>query len=461
MKKLFFVLLCGLLSSCFFCVSFCFSQENTIVEVLDSAAIKDGIVISDGPRVVWKTAINKELSDGLVFPVISKENSVLLVLKAKEKDVCQYLTVLDSQTGNVKLEQGFAEKVYVPVIFEGKVFCGAQNNKVYIYSEETGELLEERNEEWCDFCIKNVPSKKTEKVNYLFFNGWLSAFDNTKNEYLWKIDSGNGFNTAPIYDEENVYLATFKGDFYGFDISSGEEKWKTHLGEDIFFVKPLQYEDNLVLLWCENKQERKTADLNITLTVLNAETGEINFSKEWKVSQAVSWPLIFKDRLFLSIGNTLFSYDLEEGKELWRFASKNQIFPAIREEDNNVIVFDGAQVNYRENEKSMVYCLDVETGDIVWSVEKKTGVKHLPFICHNALMICSPKGNNEGNSNSELLFLSTADGSVQGKLVLGEEEVINDSLEKNAVWVTKEEDLLFSTEEKHGKRFIYKVRAPA
>ncbi|WP_299898171.1 PQQ-binding-like beta-propeller repeat protein [uncultured Aquimarina sp.] len=258
--------------------------------------------------------------EGYYRNIITDENNIYA-------DEINKVHCFDKNTGDLKWERSFSN-IYAPLSIDKKnVFvCSRNNDYLYAINKIDGEL------NW-SFDLDFNPTGSAPRIetnplivdNNIYFGDTIGRFYsvdiNTGNKN-WSINAGlfNSFSGSPILHDESVIVATVYG-LYSYDKNTGSQNWSFNTGE-YFGTSPYVYMNNVYAI------------------------SSIN-----------------------GVGN-LVSVNAGNGNENWRFVLDNRSV-------SSPIVYEG---NIYFDDFENLYCLNAQTGELIWKKEAFVGLSSPPII---------------------------------------------------------------------------------
>lgn len=265
---------------------------------------EDWVLVGSSPTVV----------DGVVYIGSGDPNAL-------SDDTERYLYALDAATGEEQWRFGTGDEVYSsPAVVDGVVYISSGDpftdapGKLYALDASTGDEL------W----------------RFRFQMGWESSSPAAE-EMIGCVY----FPTTPALAEGMVYFGGGGNYMYALDAPTGEERWRSDMGEGCIFVSPALVDGVLY------------AGAGGELFALDATTGR----ERWRVETGhLGCPPVVVDRI-LYIGITsgflgeapryLYALDADTGEERWRFETDSTV--------SSLAVVDG--VIYLGSDDGYVYAI--------------------------------------------------------------------------------------------------------
>jgi outer membrane protein assembly factor BamB len=161
----------------------------------------------------------------------------------------------------------------------------------------------------------------------------------------------------------------FQGYVYCLDAAAGKDIWQTEVeGKDLLRLSAEQADGRLYVL----THERLGKTYKLRLYCLDQNTGHA----VWKIDEeregfayGISTPIISDKTVCVEIRSDhnkqeLYGYDKTSGKELWTYEKGSK-----DEDDTTILYKNRLYTTDRDDRKSFVRCLDVDTGRLKWMYE--------------------------------------------------------------------------------------------
>lgn len=183
--------------------------------------------------------------------------------------------------------------------------------------------------------------------------------------------SGFGIHGTPVVAEETVYIGAYDGALYAFDVTTGEQRWRTQFG-DPTAPSPLGggiggsplYHEGIIYIAAEFSDPCPSGGL----FAVDAATGMVEHEDRWPTSHPHSTPGIDHETGTIAFGANdghLYAWTFPELERAWSFEA------AAPDDDNDVKgpigVHDGAFFFGSWNES--IYRVDAATGIQQWESE--------------------------------------------------------------------------------------------
>jgi outer membrane protein assembly factor BamB len=316
-----------------------------------------------------------------------------------------------------------------PVIADGVVYFGSDDDHLYAVNAETGESV------WhfeTGDDIHSSPAVSDGLVYIFSYDGYLYAVDVEKGQEVWKFDtlddsllseihrpSYDDYMSSPVVDKSVVYIGGLDprkclfaldaktgseiwhfepesvdqvrsspaifGDmiffgsefskFYALDINTGELKWDKALGGNAGYA-PAVDKDGIVYF----------SSKDTFLYAVDGQTGEEKWrnnlaSSSWVTSSpAIANGLVYAGT---SDGRQLHAVNQETGEIQWAFPAKGYVWssPAV-----------GGEIFYVGSGNGAIYAVDALTGQEIWNFKTEGSVYSTPVVADGVVYVGSLDG---------------------------------------------------------------------
>ncbi|MDB4733003.1 PQQ-binding-like beta-propeller repeat protein [Planctomicrobium sp.] len=227
---------------------------------------------------------------------------------------------------------------------------------------------------------KSHPYYVDEKVFTLGITGVLSAWDAQFGELLWRRDESKtfgtnqpywGVSTSPVATEQALFVHfgnDESGALHAVNLDKGEDIW-TQGGDGTSYSSPLLI---------EIQGEKQLVEWNHRALVgVNPETGELLWEFPFPhigSDQNMPTPVFHNDRILLGGENrgihSLMPLKLKDGS--WSIDSEwHQKEVAL--DMSTAVINDGLLFGFSHYNRGQLFCLDPETGEVLWKGPGRTG----------------------------------------------------------------------------------------
>ena len=304
---------------------------------------------------------------------------------------------LDANTGDVTWSYEIGERlIYSPVVTDGKVFfCSFEKGNIYCLDEDNGDLI------WSYETGSSVGSSPAEGDGKFFVSSGdtIYSLDASTGELIWnyktegRIDSGR---TSLAVAEGKVFVAYNDDKLYCLDANTGKAIWNW---------KPESRYSNF---GAPTVAEGKVIFLEGHLFCLNANTGNLIWSNQVVLGGSSS-PAVADGKVFVnSAKNKVHCVDVSTGNLIWTYemgyggggglGAVLDSSPAVADDKvfvGNATFFGDVGGNsgklYFSGGSDRIYCLNMNTGNLVWSYEILDGLYGLA-VADGRVFVSSGKG---------------------------------------------------------------------
>jgi outer membrane protein assembly factor BamB len=224
-----------------------------------------------------------------------------------------------------------------PLAFNGRIFVGSGDGKVYALDAKTGAVA-------------------------------------------WSFATQGRVRSSPATDGKSVYAGSFDGQMVALDLRSGKLRWSFHtLGNPVFPQGSIQssptVSDGLILFGARD----------CSLYAVDAKSGREAWHQSVKNSWVPSTPAVSQDRVFAGSadGRALFAYDEKTGNLLWTTPLDNLIF------SSPIVAGDSI---YIASMGGTVFGLKAATGQVFGYTMTQDRVLSTPWVSEGVLYF----GDNDG-----------------------------------------------------------------
>jgi len=168
--------------------------------------------------------------------------------------------------------------------------------------------------------------------------GYVHAVDAASGDRRWTFEPAGYASAAPALDDDTLYLGTWGKAFHAIDAETGEQRWRADVGHRFNASSPTVVDG--------------------TVYVGTIGDGPLVVSGD--------------DDAEFEAGAVL-ALDADNGAERWRYDE----FGAKENVESSPAVVDGVVYVCAEG---VLYALDADTGDVVWTVDRSTGLRESPAV---------------------------------------------------------------------------------
>jgi len=244
-----------------------------------------------------------------------------------------------------------------PVIYQGKVFVGTKQGRLWCFDATSGEVLWKSKQ--AQGPVLNTAACGGGRVVFSCLDGFVRALDAADGSLRWAVDGGiHGFSDAPCVAEGKVFIGSRAGTFYCIDLSTGKTVWQQDMGRYIFSSAA----------WSEGRVFVGTEDM--VFHCLDATTG----NELWKSPRLAG--TTFKEFFPVVTG----------GKVLIRTVSNVDAFPVPLSQSyiaDTSATGKWARVPEKTSDLFVKHLAENPIHQSLFAFDEKTG--RVPFpVCHNA-----------------------------------------------------------------------------
>jgi outer membrane protein assembly factor BamB len=194
---------------------------------------------------------------------------------------------------------------------------------------------------------------------------------------VWNYTTGTEVWATPLVTEDRVYIGSADNNFYALNRINGTSVWVNQTGNDIHSSAKLY---NGVVVF---------GSLDGNLYFLDADTGNEALPPFRTGGEIHGTPAIINDSaVFGSDDGKVYRVSLADGSEMWNFTG-NPIEPG--EVKYSSAAISGNRVYIGSNNRNL-YCLDLDTGNIVWDFATGDYVYASPAIHNGRVFVHSLDG---------------------------------------------------------------------
>lgn len=235
-----------------------------------------------------------------------------------------------------------------PVLYDGVLFLGSSDGKVYALDATYGEkkwVYDTRGKIWSSPAVADGVLYVSNYERKLFA---LSIQDGT---LLWQKELAASIASSPVVAKGRLFFGTFDHYLYALDAASGDVKWRFK-GGGWFWATPVVH-GGIVYAGC--------LDSRVYALKMDADTME--GEKAWEFSAdapIVAAPVLIGDRLVAaSKSGKIYVLNAEDGSMVKTVTIGSQIIAPL------CAVGDMVYVHARDR---CIYAVDVGLGEVVWKL---------------------------------------------------------------------------------------------
>ncbi len=306
-----------------------------------------------------------------------------------------------------------------PAVVDDRAYFGAMSDKLYCANASTGEhIWEFQTDDW----VMSSPSVVDGKVYFTSEDDTLYCLNAENGSLIWKFTSPFGdADGCPAVYEGKVYIGIDGGypeggAFHCLDAEDGGVIW-TYETSDEFVSSPVIYKGKVYIgLANVNPPNHYGATY---ICCLDADNGNLDWRKYMGFSEYHVTPgvVVYNDKLYVSLSGfrigKVHCLDIESGDKIWSFSPLFiDVFPSICLSAAYGKVYISFAIYDKINN---LYCLDAETGKRVWTFRGYSGP---PSIADGKVYFGTAKGQGEWEGN--VFCLNAEDGEIVWQYHVGQ-----------------------------------------
>ncbi|MCP3914664.1 MAG: PQQ-binding-like beta-propeller repeat protein [bacterium] len=264
-----------------------------------------------------------------------------------------------------------------PVVSNGRVYVGSDDQNVYCLDFETGEKV------WAfptEDIVEAPPMVLGDKVYVGSSDYFFYALDAKTGELAWKKETddkilGSASWVPGVGDAApSVVVGSYDNSLYCFDAETGEQRWRYETGNYVNGT-PAILDDRIVFGGCD-------AILHVVSAATGKAATQLELGQECHVAGSVG--LDDGKAFFGHYGNAFVCVDLEGNKIVWEYTHPRQAFfsaPAILPDR---VIFGGRD--------KAVHCVQKADGEELWKFPTRRKVDASPVVCGDKVVFGSGDG---------------------------------------------------------------------
>ncbi len=422
-------------------------QSNQVIEVIDESSFVDGLVVN-GPNVLWRSRIGKEVSEGFSAPLfVSNENVLVFLDGVKDSIDSGYICSIDSMSGELGWVRNIGGVKEVPLIQNGIMYVGSQSGDFSALSIDTGDVKWVlKTDNWATEGARTIAAGSEKYVVFGYDDGYIYIVSKETGEVVIKHKVDGTLYATPMIDHANLYFVTSAGTVVALSLDTGELIWTKSIGEDIFFLNMVLENDTLAFFWCKNKGKLRQERSEVYVSAIKTVSGDFLWQKTIDSDKPISWPIKAFGNIYYIVGNKIAALSFESGATVWEFSSDFSIAPFLSIVDQSLFAGNGNSQWKPQDGDNSFYVLDCISGELDWQANIGGGLKTLFSVMSEAIVLNTYKEGKE-----HVLFLSADDGLPMGDILIRQNEHLYNSL------AVKAGIYYIATKDEGGDSFIYKV----
>ena len=303
-----------------------------------------------------------------------------------------------------------------PAVVDDRVYVtfDAEEPGIYCFNATNGEEI------WINHT--DAFGRSPAVVNGRVFVGageTMYCWDAHTGDELWKNTTNGGIYVSPVVVDDKVYVASWFGEVYCFNVIDGTKIWSKNVGYGVHFTmsSPAIADGRLFI--------GSTEGMNGNLYCFNASNGQVLWTfpagHDVKSSPAFAYGNVY----FGADNGMVYCLDVVTGLKKWSFETSKDFY--VR---SSPAISDGYVYIGSANHK--IYCINAFNGTEKWAYDTGTSVYSSPLIADGNVYIghLASSDNNircfNASDGSEIWTYSTGAGTwsspaiAQGKLYIGE-----------------------------------------
>jgi outer membrane protein assembly factor BamB len=307
-----------------------------------------------------------------------------------------FVYCLDSKTGLLQWRYETANQVRsTAAIAHQKVYIGSQDYHLYCLNALSGELV------WkfqTDGVVDSSPLVVGNIVYFGSYDGKLYALNASSGELLWEFSTEDEIWGSAAYSDNSVYFGSLDGKLYSVWANNGTERWNYTTYGKIkpkvipgIYTTPAISGDNVVF----GSEDNLVYSLNLS-------TGD-RFWMFKTTGFVYSSAAIYAGKVFISSleeqnDGILYAIPLDDPDDnklitsdeiIWTFSTHDRdggSSPKVSVTSGKLII----GTNYKATGgDGKVFCLDVDSGEVIWNFTTGGDVHGSPLIAANRVYIGS------------------------------------------------------------------------
>ncbi len=316
-----------------------------------------------------------------------------------------------------------------PVVVNGTVFVGSGDGFVYAVDLASGKEI------WkfkTDDLVEAPPLVHKGHVYVGSADFFLYALDAVSGKLLWKFETGDKILGSAnwmrdVNGKTRILVGSYDNKLYCFD-QDGKKLWD-YTTDNYVNGTPAILADRVVFGGCD-------AVLHVVSATKGKAIMKLRLGDDCHVAGSVA--LADGKAFFGHYGNEFVCVDLDEGKQVWSYPSRQYAFfssPAVLADR---VVFGG------RNKK--VHCVRRDNGKQIWTFPTKRKVDGSPVVCGDKVVV--------GSGDGRLYLLALADGKDLWNYEIGRPIVSSPAVAQGMIVVGANDNRLwaFRAAPKAGKR---------
>ena len=193
-----------------------------------------------------------------------------------------------------------------PVVWDGTVFFGAADERLYAVDASTGEIRWRIPMEGDDALLTVA-----EGTVYVSADSYLHAVDPDTGDIHWSYPTGPVYYSYPTVSEGVVYIGGWSGRVYAIDGTTGELRWEYEEEAAAFRSSPVVDQGSVYI-----------SSTSGTLYAFDATTGEVLWEAQVGNKGSYKSPAAGYGVVYLSDDEHLYAFDAAKGDRLWKVEAR-------------------------------------------------------------------------------------------------------------------------------------------
>ena len=297
------------------------------------------------------------------------------------------------------------------VMYDGKVFVGSMDGKVYCLDADDGGIV------WQFLTGGSVRSSPVVVDNGVFVGSTdakVYCLNTSDGKRIWSYLTGGSVFSSPVVVEDRVFVGSNDGYLYCLNATDGDEVWSYHTGCFVF-SSPAVADDRVFV---------GSGDNNVYC--LNATDGD----EVWRYTTSgvmFSSPAVLDDKVFIgSSDGNVYCLNAADGDEIWRCATFGAMLSSPSVCEDSVFVVSAGGIMHR---------LNATDGDMIWTADIGPVSYSSPAVADGKLVV--------GTLDSRMYCLNTSDGDLVWHYVMGGDVYSSPAVFNGSVFVGCDDGRLY------------------
>ena len=228
-----------------------------------------------------------------------------------------------------------------PVVWDGTVFFGAADERLYAVDAGTGELRWRIPMEGDDALLAAADG-----VVYVSADSYLHAVDPDTGDIRWSYYTGPVYYSYPTVSEGVVYIGGWNGRMYAIDGATGELRWEYEEEASAFRSSPVVDRGSVYI-----------SSTSGTLYAFDAATGAVIWQSRIENRGNYKSPAVGDGAVYLSDDEHLYAFDAATGDRLWKVEARVSHESRMTVANGVLYFYSGGALN----------AVDTASGAYLWS----------------------------------------------------------------------------------------------